>query len=548
MASEAAGDSQNRAGNEARAPLSQGEILHLPIQSLFEKLDSSQNGLTNEEVAKRLATYGPNEVDKKKKTAAVTKFILQFKNPLVLILMGAGAVAGFSGDVGTATIIYIMVFLSTGLMFYQENKAEQTAEKLKEKVATTATALRDGVKQEVHLHDLVPGDIILLYGGDMIPSDARVISAKDLFVDQSALTGESFPVEKTAEIPKGEDIPSLSDWTNILFLGTSVVSGTAMALVTATGGYTEFGKIVKSIVKATPETEFEKGLRRFGYLIMQVTFALVAFVFFILYVFKGNFLESVLFAVALAVGLTPELLPMILTVNLSNGAMKMSKKGVIVKRLSAIQNFGNMNVLCTDKTGTLTENKVSLMLHIDADGIENEKVLLYSFLNSSFQTGLPSPLDEAIIAFRKIDAKDYEKIDEVPFDFVRKRVSVIMDQGGERFFITKGAPEEVSKVCSFYEENQLTLDMTPEIQGKIEQKFLELSSEGFRVLSIAYKKLKEAKQTYSVKDESDMVFLGFVAFIDPPKESTKESLRLLKKSGVELKILTGDNELVTKYV
>jgi Mg2+-importing ATPase len=541
------GDSQNSERIE-EISLSQGEILRLPMESLFEKLGSSPSGLTSSEAARRLQVYGANEVEKKKKSATIVKFFRQFKNPLVLILMVAGAIAGFSGDVPTATIVYVMVFLSTGLMFYQENKAEQTAEKLKEKVATTATVLRDGVKQEVHLHDLVPGDVILLYGGDMISADARVINAKDLFVDQSALTGESFPVEKTPAVPKGDEIPSLSDWSNILFLGTSVVSGTASAIITTTGSSTEFGKIVKSIIKVAPETEFEKGLRRFGNLIMQVTFVLVIFVFLILALFRRDILESLLFAVALSVGLTPELLPMILTVNLSRGALRMSKKGVIIKKLSAIQNFGNMDVLCTDKTGTLTENKVSLMLHIDADGNENEKVLLFSYLNSSFQTGLPSPLDEAILAYRNIDVKEFEKIDEVPFDFTRKRVSVIMDRSGERFFITKGAPEEVGKVCTYYEENQLPLDLTPEVLGKIEQKFLDLSSEGFRVLSVAYKKVKEAKQTYSVKDESDMTFLGFVAFIDPPKESTKESLEMMRKSHVELKILTGDNERVTKYV
>ena len=532
------------------------EILRIPAQDLLQRMGSSTAGLTSAEAKRRQEVYGLNEIGEKKKRSTLTKLAGLFKNPLVLILIGAGTVSGVLGDLATATIIYILVLLSTGLMFYQENRAEQAAEKLKEKVATTACVLRDGSYEELRLPEVVPGDVVTLAGGDMIPADARLLEAKDFFVDQSTLTGESFPVEKTPAVLPGEGIPSLPEWNNILFLGTSVVSGSATALVTRTGGSTEFGKIAKSLVKGTPETEFEKGLRRFGNLIMQVTFVLVTFVFLVLVLFKpvvaGTFqshlLESLLFAVALSVGLTPELLPLILTVNLSRGAQKMSSKGVIVKKLSAIQNFGNMDIFCTDKTGTLTENKVSLMLHTNADGDDDDRTLLFSYLNSKFQTGLPSPLDEAILGYKQLDISEFKKMDEVPFDFIRRRVSVVVDHGGERFFITKGAPEEVAKVCTYFEHLNQVHDMTAEMQGKIEEKFLELSSEGFRVLSIAYKKLHEVQASYSVKDESDMVFLGFVAFIDPPKEGAKESIQLLSKSNVELKILTGDNELVTRYV
>jgi Mg2+-importing ATPase len=333
-------------------------------------------------------------------------------------------------------------------------------------------------------------------------------------------------------------------------MGTSVVSGSATAVVVKTGGFTDYGKIVKRLVERRPETEFERGLRRFGYMIMQVTFLLVSFVFLILAVRYqgGQVVESFLFAVALAVGLTPELLPMILSINLSKGALSMSKKGVIVKELASIQNFGNMDILCTDKTGTLTENRVTLMLHVDIEGNDSEKVLLYSFLNSNYQTGLKSPLDEAILAHKEVDIVGYQKVDEVPFDFTRRRVSIVAEKEKERFFITKGAPEEIMKVCSYYELSENTFDLASETQRKIEQKYFDLSVDGFRVLGIAYKKVREEKTVYSINDESDMVFLGLVAFMDPPKQTAKESLELLRKNGVELKVLTGDNELVTRKV
>ncbi|MEM3088187.1 MAG: magnesium-translocating P-type ATPase, partial [Candidatus Bathyarchaeia archaeon] len=289
-----------------------------------------------------------------------------------------------------------------------------------------------------------------------------------------------------------------------------------------------------------------RGIRGFSFLIMQVTFFLVMFVFFTNALFRRDVLESLLFAVALSVGMTPELLPMILSINLSKGALAMSKNGVIVKHLPSIENFGSMDILCTDKTGTLTENKIKLILHVDMEGKDSEKVLLYSFLNSYHQTGLKSPLDEAILEYKDIDVKDYQKIDEVPFDFVRRRVSVVVEHEKQRFFIAKGAPEDISKICSFCEHENKVLDLTEELHGKIEQKYYDLSSEGFRVLAVSYKKLREEKLVYSVNDESEMVFLGFVAFLDPPKESARESIQFLNKAGVELKILTGDNEMVTK--
>jgi Mg2+-importing ATPase len=523
------------------------EILTLPVEELLRRLNTSLAGLSSGDVEERLKVFGYNELVRKRKRAAVVDFLSHFKSPLIIILLIAGLISGFFGEVANTAIIFSIVVFSVVLDFYQESKAERAAEMLKQRVATTATVLRDGVKREVRLAEIVPGDIIYLSAGDIVPADARVITAKDLFVNQSALTGESFPVEKTALPLKSFD-PSITEWSNYLFMGTSVVNGTATAVVVKTGSLTEYGRIAKRLVEREAETEFQRGIRSFGYMIMQMTFLLVIFVFFINALYMRSVLDSLLFAVALAVGLTPELLPMIISVNLSKGAMAMARKGVIVKRLASIQNFGSMDVLCTDKTGTLTENRIKLVLHVDLDGEESDKVLLYSYLNSYFQTGLKSPLDEAVLNFRNIDVKDYRKIDEVPFDFVRKRLSVVLEHQNQRFMITKGAPEEVAKVCAYYEVANIIADITDEVRGKIEQKYAELSAEGYRVLAVAYKRLREDKPIYTAGDEKEMVFLGFIAFLDPPKETAREALQLLKNANIELKILTGDNELVTRKV
>ena len=530
--------------------ISSEELLSLPTNELLSRLNTSTTGLSTQEAENRLEVYGRNEFARKKKRAAIFNFLSRFKSPLVIILMIAGGVSAALGSIPSVIVIYTMVFLSVSLAYYQENNASKAAELLREKVATLATVLRDNIKQELKLPLIVPGDIIHLSAGDITPADARIIDAKDLFVNQSALTGESFPVEKTSAPIKNRGA-SITEWTNYLFMGTSIVSGTSTAVVVRTGGYTEYGKIAAKLVEKAPETEFERGTKQFGFLIMQVTFLLVMFVFLInalLHPNANGILNALLFAVALAVGLTPELLPMIITINLSKGAQRMSKKGVIVKRLSSIETFGSMNVLCTDKTGTLTENQIKLLLHIDMEGKEEEKVLLYSFLNSRLQTGLKSPLDEAILQHQEIDIASYQKIDEVPFDFVRRRVSVVVEKERQRFFIAKGAPEEILKVCSYYEVDDLISDISEEIRRKIEQKYFDLSAEGLRVLGVASKKLREEKAVYSINDERDMTFLGFVAFLDPPKETAKQSLQMLSKANVELKILTGDNELVTRKV
>jgi Mg2+-importing ATPase len=521
------------------------ELLSLPAEKLIANLGTSILGLDSKKVEEQRRICGPNELAKKKRRTGIVEFLHHLSNPLIIILLIAGSISGFLGESLNTIIIFAMVFMGVVLDVYQESKAEKAASKLEEKVTTTATVIRDGAKKEIKLTEIVPGDVIYLSAGDIVPADARVLEAKDLFLDQSALTGESFPVEKNAK-PLKSKAAAITEWNNCLFMGTSVVSGSATAMAIKTGNYTEYGKFAKKLVAAAPETEFHKGLRRFSFLIMEVTFILVLFVFLFRAVLNpGDMLNSFLFAVALAVGLTPELLPMIISLNLSRGALAMSNKGAIVKRLASIQNLGSMDVLCTDKTGTLTENKITLVLHVDVEKKNSEKVFLYSFLNSCHQTGLKSPLDEAVLKHEEINI-DFKKIDEVPFDFTRRRVSVVVEKKMERVLIAKGAPEEIFKVCSRYELGEKVFSLTEESRKKIEKKYYDLSAEGFRVLGVSYKKVREKKQVYSVKDETEMVFLGFVAFIDPPKETARESLQLLQKAGIELKILTGDNEIVTK--
>ena len=474
-------------------------------------------------------------------------FALLFRNPLVIILIAAGAVSWFLGEQLNAAIIFVMVLLSVCLNFYQERKAEKAAESLSSRITTTASVLRNGAKKEIPLPDVVPGDVVLLSAGDLIPADVRITAAKDFFVDESALTGESFPAEKTPSTLRTPPA-DLAEWNDEAFLGTSVVSGTASAVVLKTGSSTEYGQIAAKLVPREREAESARGLRQFGLLIMEVTMALVLFVFFILAIIHNDPLESLLFAVALAVGLTPELLPMILTVNLSKGAVIMSHKDVIVKRLASIQDFGSMDVLCTDKTGTLTENRIKLIRHPDVEGKESERVFRFAFLNSRHQTGLKSPLDEAVLAHEVPDVSAYVKVDEIPFDFIRKRVSVVVQHGSERFFATKGAPEEIFRVCTMAELRGQIVPMTSDIRKRIEEIYYDLSLQGFRVLGVAYKPVTGEDAAYTIDDEHEMVFLGFVAFLDPPKVSAKEALDLLKRARIELKILTGDNELVTESV
>lgn len=525
-----------------------GDALRLSAGEVIAKLNSSQSGLTSKEAGKRKEIFGSNEVGAKIKRSVALELLSRLKNPLIIILLIAGSVSGFLGEVVNALIIFLMVFVSAVLSFLQQHKAEKAAEELKKRITTTATVIRNNAKKEISFSELVPGDIIYLSAGDIIPADARVVSSKNFFIDQSALTGESAPVEKNPEIVRTNGELPITGWSNYLFMGTSVVSGTATAVIVRTGASTEYGEIVRKTAEKKPKTEFEKGLGRFGFLIMRVTMLLVVFVFLVQALRRVSILESLLFAIALAVGLTPELLPMIISIDLSKGAVAMSKKGVIVKRLESIENFGSMDTLCTDKTGTLTENKLKLILHVNGEGKNDENVFLYSYINSRYQTGLSNLFDRAIVAHEKANIKSYLKVDEIPFDFVRKRSSIVVDHNNERMIISKGAPEQIFSVCSHYELKGKRLSLAQRAREKIREEFNRLSSQGYVVLGVSCKNVRKEKKEYSVKDESDMVFLGLIAFMDPPKETVKESIQQLKNSGIDLKILTGDNELVTKKI
>jgi P-type Mg2+ transporter len=527
--------------------MAEEEPRFIPGDQLMETFHTSLRGLSSDEVETRRSSFGSNGVVRQKKMAALRQFAGQLKNPLIIILLLAAILSIFLGELVDALIIIVIVFLSVFIDFFQEYRAERAVELLKEKISTMATVIRGGIRQDVHLSELVPGDIIVLSAGDIVPADARVLVARDFFVDQSALTGESFPVEKTAQERQGME-PDPSGREQYLFMSSPVVSGSATAVVAKTGMATEYGKIAERLTARPPETEFERGLSQFSYLVTRIIFLLVIFVFFTNTLFHHGVLNSLLFAVALAVGLTPELLPMILTVNLAKGALAMSDKGVIVKHLASIQNFGSMDVLCTDKTGTLTENRITLIHHVDAERNSSDQVLLYSYLNSLYQTGLKSPLDEAILKKSGVEIGQYRKIDEIPFDFIRKRISVVVETGGDRLLIAKGAPEEILKLCTRISRERGEEPFTADWQKRVVELYDTFSGDGFRILAVASKRIHDERSTYSVDDETDLTFHGFVAFIDPPKETAHESLLMLREAGIDVKIITGDNELVTRHI
>ncbi|MGA9086385.1 MAG: magnesium-translocating P-type ATPase [Methanoregula sp.] len=507
-------------------------------------LGTTERGLSSAESSARLERYGPNDVSQIRQRPLLVQYLSHFKNLLVIILILAALVSIFAGELTSAVIIIVIVVASVTLDFFQEYKAGNAAELLRQKIITKAAVWRDGELQELPITVLVPGDIISLSAGDIIPADARILSSRDLFVNQSALTGEPFPVEKAPGVA-APGTP-LAEAENYLFLGTSVVSGTATAAVTTTGSSTEFGHVAKSLVSRPPETEFERGLRQFSYLMSKIIFSLVIVVFFINAFFRHGLLDSLLFSIALAVGMTPELLPMILSLNLSKGAIAMSEKGAIVKHPESIQNFGSMDILCTDKTGTLTENQIALVHHLDTEGNDSETVLTYSYINSLFSTGLKSPLDDAVVRFRHFDISDCTKVDEIPFDFIRKRVSVVAARNDGAVIISKGAPEEILRICTGEERAGSIQPLNDEARQRIQRIYEEQSKQGFRTLAVCYRHLGATQAGFSADDEKEMVLIGLITFIDPPKESARESVQLLARSGIDLKILTGDNELVTR--
>ncbi len=515
-------------------------------------------GLSQVEAKRRLAQYGHNEPAPARRTAPLFQLLLLLANPLAIILLVASAISAVLGEVINASIIITMVLFSIALNFIQTYRSQKAVDSIRKEVAPTANVLRDNKWIETPRREIVPGDVIKLAAGDLVPADAELLQTRDLHVQQAALTGESLPVEKTATSDQSSQSDNESDLHKV-FLGTSVVSGMATAKVTATGKNTVFGDIATRLAKRAPETEFERGTRRFGFLIMRTTLFLVLFVLLVSVLFHRPLLESLLFAVALAVGLTPEFLPMITTVTLGRGAVHMARKNVIVKHLDAMQNFGSIDVLCSDKTGTLTTGEMSLEQHLDPFGAPCERVFLLAFLNSLHETGISNPLDEAIkerhrsdpldtavLKHDHPDIHDYEKVDEIPFDFERRRVSIVVKHNDERLLITKGAPESVLSTCTSYEmdDQQHPLAGT---QTRIENTYRDLCAKGYRSLAVAYAKVP-VKDAYGPADESTLVLAGFLTFSDPPLPTAGSTLEALREDGIQVKILTGDNELVTQHI
>ncbi len=506
-------------------------------------------GLSSEEAARRLAQYGPNQLAQARRGAAVRQLAARFGNPLVLVLLVASLVSALTGDATSAGIITVIILLSVTLDFVQEYRAERAAEALAAQVAVTCHVLRDGGVVEIPFAEVVPGDVVLLAAGDLVPADGFLVEARDCFVHQAELTGEPYPVEKHPAPPGSDELALVPEAPHAVFLGSSVISGTARMVVVRTGRHTLLGRIAGTLQRSAPPTAFEAGTRQFGFLIMRFTVALVLFVLLVNLAFERPLLESFLFAVALAVGLTPELLPMIVSVTLARGALRLAREQVIVKRLSAIQDLGAVDVLCTDKTGTLTEAKIRLERHVDSRGQESARVLELAYLNSFFETGLKSPLDEAILDHEEVDVTGWRKIDEVPFDFERRRVSVLLERGGRRWLIVKGAPEDILRLCSEYEEApDRTAPLDEVARQQIVALFEQLSEDGFRVLGIALREVDCRHEHAVVTDESELVFAGFAAFLDPPKPSAAFAMQALAAAGVEVKIVTGDHERVTRHV
>jgi P-type Mg2+ transporter len=518
------------------------------------ELDRSQpsgKGLSGDEARRRLAEFGPNEPAPIQRATIVKQLLHLFANPLVVILLIASLISATIGDVVNASIIIVIVLLSSALNFIQTARSQRTAEQLRKEVAPVATALRDGEWRVIPRREVVPGDLIRLAAGDLIPADSKLVESRDLHVQQASLTGESLPVEKEANsgsqsAPARNSSPS-PESRDLVFLGTSVVSGMATAQVVATGPGTAFGKIARRLAEKAPETEFERGAKKFGLLIARVVVFLALFVFLVNAALRRDAFESLLFAIALAVGLTPEFLPMITTVTLGQGALRMARQKVVVKHLAAIQNFGSIDILCSDKTGTLTSGEMRLDGRLDSLGGASERPFTLAYLNSLFETGIGNPLDKAILINESPGARAYEKLDEMPFDFERRRVSVVCVRDDSRLLITKGAPESVLAVCSEYEAGGKRLPLDEAARRRCEAVFRAPCEQGKRVLAVAYS-TPPRQSAYSKEDERELTLAGFLTFADRPAPTAAEAIADMAADGVEVKILTGDNELVARYV
>jgi Mg2+-importing ATPase len=515
-----------------------------PPERLQAALHSTANGLTTADAQQRLAQYGPNVLQARERATPLKLFLGQFKSPIVLILLFATGVSAATQEWVDAVIILAIVLGSALLSFFQEYSANTAAEKLRAQVTAKTTVLRDGQLQSIPAEEVVPGDVVLLSAGSLVPADGVLLEARDFYVNQAVLTGETFPVAKTPDpVAVGA---SLAERTNCVFMGTNVRSGSARALIVQTGTSTAFGQIAERLTLRPPETEFERGIRRFGYLLTEVMFVLVLIVFAVNVFSHKPVLDSLLFSIALAVGLTPQLLPAIISINLSKGSQTMAAHGVIVRRLESIENFGSMDTLCTDKTGTLTEGVVQLDGALDLTGQPSDAVFRYAYLNARLQTGLANPLDEAIVARAQPDVVGVTKVDEVPYDFVRKRLSVVVQDEGHVRMITKGALDNVLAACTQVQDGDAAAPLDADRRAGIQQRFEAWSGQGFRALGVATREVLPQSK-YTRDDELDMTFVGFLLFFDPPKPGVQETIARLAELGVQLKIITGDNRLVALH-
>jgi len=523
------------------------ELCRGSVEDALRALQTTDRGLGQEEARRRLDEHGPNELSHRARLGFFGDIFHRIKSPLVIQLLLIAAVSAAIGEIKSTVIVGAMVLLSVGLSYILDRRSGRAVEDLGKRVQSRTFVLRDGAETEVKISEVVPGDIVLLRAGSIVPADLRLIAAKDFFVAESALTGEAMPVEKSASAA-GFDAAAALELPNACFLGTSVTSGTARGLVIHTGTRTLFGAISEKLSGKREETNFDRGVRSFTWLMIRFMVVMVCAVFFIVGLTKGNWVEALLFGLSIAVGLTPEMLPMIVTVNLAKGALTMAKRKVIVKRLPAIQNFGAIDILCTDKTGTLTQDRVVLERHVDVLGNTSEEVLNYAYLNSQFQTGLRNLIDRAVLDSADLDAGTCTLVDELPFDFSRRRMSVVVQYQGDHVLICKGAVEEIYTVCTHYQIDDQIYPLIPAIRAELFDEVERLNRDGFRVLGIAYREFPRERKTFTVEDESQLTLLGYIAFFDPPKSTASEAIGLLKKAGVRVKVLTGDNGLVTEKV
>jgi Mg2+-importing ATPase len=527
-------------------------LAKLAHQDLLHQFNVTDIGLKSFEAKQRQHEYGLNVLEKTKKRSALIQSLQRSLNPLVFILLIASSISFLTGNTVESVIIIMMVVISVIIDYVQTHRSLIAMESLQAQVAAMATAKRDNEFKDIPAVELVPGDIIRLSAGDLVPADAILLTAKDCHVQQGALTGESLPIEK--------EVNTTAQDANIVYSGSSVISGIATALIVKTGSQTEYGQIAKNLMRRAPRTEFENGIVRFGLFISKTILFLVLFVFVFSIMFKRNLLESLLFSIALAVGLTPEFLPMITTVTLASGAMAMARQKVIVKNLASMQNFGSIDILCSDKTGTLTTGEMVLEKIIDITGNSSQRALLFAYLNSSLQSGIKNPindavlhhvntnpLDSAILRHEHPDVQPYHKIDEIPLDLDRRCTSVVVDKSGEHLLITKGAPESVLKMCTHYELNGQILALNDAFHHQSEALYQSLSTQGYRVLAVGYKQ-PAIKEAYQVQDECELTLLGFLVFADPPLKDAGELIQSLNDAGVKVKVLTGDNELVAKNI